>query len=446
MSRKIVVLHGTNYWSMGDLGLMIALINSLNREFNKPKITILSVFAKQPRPTGQTFDTSQLGVEEKPGLTLYPLGNKYRLYQNTVIFARTTLVFLYLLVRRLLGIKLTIPHSLADSVNALCEADLIISKPGGFLYDYGESVIPAPHQLLTILAATLTGKPVVIYAHSIGPFTRPTFNWLVRTIINRTQLVIVRDKPSLDECQKVLRLRRARIELTADEAFLLEGPYRKVGREHLNSMRVPNGLPLVGFTVVNWYFPSANNPAQCKDGYLQTIAQLIDYINSRYGAIVVVFPFVLRGGYGHAQDDEEVTERVHRLVGNRDMVYICRQTDPSIVKSIQSEMEVFVGSRMHSNIFALSSLVPALAISYLPKTNGMMSLLGLSDFVLDINSLQLTDLQALFDRLWKDRTEIRARLTKIIPEVRAKARQNARMTKDLLENSHLYEKSETKIK
>lgn len=299
MSTRIVVLHGTTYWSMGDLGLMIALIHSLQWELNQPEITILSPFTNRSRPAGQSFDIAQLGVVEKPGLTLYPRQTGGRLYASAIISARAILALFYLLVRRLMDIRPIMPRDLADSVNTLYEADLIISKPGGFLYDYGESHIPAPHQLLTILAATLTGKPVVVYAQSIGPFNRPRFYGLVRFVLDRTRLILVRDAPSVEECRKTLGLRRVCIELTADEAFLLTGDNKAVG-DRLNAIGVPPDVPLIGLTVLNWYFPAASDPQLGKARYIQTVAGLIDYINNHYGAHVVMFPFVLAGGYGHA--------------------------------------------------------------------------------------------------------------------------------------------------
>ena len=99
------------------------------------------------------------------------------------------------------------------------------------------------------------------------------------------------------------------------------------------------------------------------------------------GAQVVLFPFVLEGGYDLG--DEKITNNVYKKISDyeRHNVYICRQTNPMIIKSMMECLTILIGSRMHSNILALSVATPVLAISYLPKTNGIMDMLGLADWV-----------------------------------------------------------------
>jgi colanic acid/amylovoran biosynthesis protein len=80
-------------------------------------------------------------------------------------------------------------------------------------------------------------------------------------------------------------------------------------------------------------------------------------------------------------------------------------------------MAVFVGTRMHSNIFALSQYVPAMAISYLPKTTYIMESLELSDYVVDITIVNTSHLCKLFDLLWEHRSALKGHLEEKIPTV-----------------------------
>ena len=72
---------------------------------------------------------------------------------------------------------------------------------------------------------------------------------------------------------------------------------------------------------------------------------------------------------------------------------------PGELKYFISKMNYFIGTRMHSNIFALSSNVKTIAIAYEPKTLGIMSMLGLSKYVLSINNINSHDLSVLFDQI-----------------------------------------------
>ena len=55
-------------------------------------------------------------------------------------------------------------------------------------------------------------------------------------------------------------------------------------------------------------------------------------------------------------------------------------------------MDYFVGTRMHSNIFATSMCVPTTAIAYEKKTNGIMETVGLENYIIEIDDITSSDL------------------------------------------------------
>jgi colanic acid/amylovoran biosynthesis protein len=85
---------------------------------------------------------------------------------------------------------------------------------------------------------------------------------------------------------------------------------------------------------------------------------------------------------------------------------------------------------MHSNIFALSLGVPTLAISYQPKTDGIMAQLGLGAFVLPITGLSPGHLWQAFDHLRESAGEVREKLRRVIPEQTARAEVAGRLIAD----------------
>jgi colanic acid/amylovoran biosynthesis protein len=94
------------------------------------------------------------------------------------------------------------------------------------------------------------------------------------------------------------------------------------------------------------------------------------------------------------------------------------------VKALCGEMDFFIGTRMHSNLFALSMGVPAIAIGYQPKSLGIMRQLGLERWVIPWEGVTLERLQAGFEDLVQKAEEVRAELSRKLPEMISSARLN----------------------
>ncbi len=78
---------------------------------------------------------------------------------------------------------------------------------------------------------------------------------------------------------------------------------------------------------------------------------------------------------------------------------------------------------MHSNIFALSHLVPVIAVGYLHKHRGIAELVGIPEWVCDIRQLDADRLTTRLEALWEQREALEAYLQTVIPVLKAQARQ-----------------------
>ena len=97
------------------------------------------------------------------------------------------------------------------------------------------------------------------------------------------------------------------------------------------------------------------------------------------------------------------------------VVFIEEPLPPALLKSACGLMDVFLATRMHSGVFALSAGVPTLAVGYLSKTRGIMETLGLQKWVLEIESLEEEVLWATLQALWEERHAVRRHLIERIP-------------------------------
>ncbi len=82
---------------------------------------------------------------------------------------------------------------------------------------------------------------------------------------------------------------------------------------------------------------------------------------------------------------------------------------------------------MHSNIFALSEGVPVLAIGYLYKTRGMMQMLQLDEWVLDINEINGHKLVSRLDAAWFQRNYLKVHIQQQMPSVTKQIQQAIEM-------------------
>jgi len=100
------------------------------------------------------------------------------------------------------------------------------------------------------------------------------------------------------------------------------------------------------------------------------------------------------------------------------------------LQAAYGQMDLFIGTRLHSNIFALTAGTPVLAIAYYYKTHGVMQMLGLSDWTIDIAAVDSETLTGLLEKLWSHRQEIHLHLASKLPEVQQQARSVARLIRE----------------
>jgi colanic acid/amylovoran biosynthesis protein len=108
---------------------------------------------------------------------------------------------------------------------------------------------------------------------------------------------------------------------------------------------------------------------------------------------------------------------------NRRVRLIEQPAAPALLKSAYGLMDIFIGTRMHSNIFALSSGVPVLAIAYRHKTLGIMQMLGLEEWNIDIQEVNGSLLAERLAALWEQREAVRAYLRQALPALIESSRQ-----------------------
>jgi colanic acid/amylovoran biosynthesis protein len=297
-------------------------------------------------------------------------------------------------------VSLPLPRRFRAVIDAYVEADLVIAAGGGYLYTTsalrGNVVLLT--NLLCFFFGVAVGKPVVLYAQSIGPFASALQERLVRCLVAKVDLIEVREQHSLRLTER-WRLTTP-VRLVADAAFLLQSDPPPATLE----MIFDEARLAVGMTVRRW-FREPNRQA----AYEAHMAGFVRWLAEERDAAVVLLPQVT---YVEGRDDDR--ETAHRVVAGAGGHGSIRVVDDELtagqIKWLCGRADAFVGTRMHSNIFALSSGVPTLAIAYQPKTSGIMTELGLERWVVPIEEIDETGLRRIFDQLVGCRAEIESAL------------------------------------
>ncbi len=305
------------------------------------------------------------------------------------------------------------PRTIVDKLRTYESSDLVIACGGGYLLTTTasrklERVMRHSDLLFVALEFALAKvfeKPYILYNQSIGPFHSSADERLVRSMLEGASAIFCREELTFARLQD---WGLSNIRPCADAAFALEA---RVGAMPA-ALKPGIGEGAVGLTV------RACLPAQQQAKYETEIRRFLTRYLRRHDSTRAFFlPQVIYSKVG--DDDRVVARRVHaglpRDVRSR-VILIEAEFHPGELKAHIAELDLFIGTRMHSNIFALSSLVKTVAISYEPKTEGIMRMLGMSEYVLPAAELRAEGLLAMVERL-EDDQRYHERLRRVLAHV-----------------------------
>ena len=300
-----------------------------------------------------------------------------------------------------------LPKGARRELEALQSANLVVSLGGGYIRgtDGVEGDLSVYLVLLPIILAERLGTPVLLAPQSFGPFSNDRQRHAVTGALSGATKVFVREDTSMQVLLE-LGVPAERIERAVDSGFAFTGNGSMNWRGRLAASKAD---VVVGLTARRWL------AAEGQAAYERSLATFIDHIHDAYPDFrVVLIPQVMSA---YQQDDDRIVERriasncsaerrpilIHDVDGHRDL------------KDLYSMLDILVGTRFHSVVFALTSRVPCLAVEYEHKTGGIMRELGLDHWVLKMENLASTALISRFEELVREQRSYREYLDEVIP-------------------------------
>lgn len=416
MHILVINLHSSK--NLGDAAITDETVRQLRANFSDARIT-LAMNDPSSHPGGENLDI--VGSFKS---WIYSIDKDRREHWHVpafpyYLFCAVAALTTHGLFRR--PLFLTRDPDKIQLLQAYFDADLVISCGGNVLYTKRHLAVSFFWIVFSTLFAYYAGKPLYMFPQSIGPFANSLHRHLARFVLSRMRLILVRDPLSL-QFVKTVALPDVPCYQVPDAAFgLCPGalPTDVAWLRRSEELRL-TGIPQVGITTINWGGQNPRFDGQVR--YEEVLIELIRYITIEMEGHVFLFSQVV--GPSLAEDDSRVARRIlNRMTASSSRItYVNEVHFPSQLMAAYGCMDFVVGTRMHSNIFALCAAVPVIAIGYMSKTRGIMRSLGLEKWTCDIETVNGPDLVALFRRGWENRQEIVAYLQTCMPEVRRAAR------------------------
>ncbi|WP_256686324.1 polysaccharide pyruvyl transferase family protein [Halococcus qingdaonensis] len=305
------------------------------------------------------------------------------------------------------------------------DADLVISTGGMFLTG---NYFPDKYAVLwELLFAKALGKTVALYAQTIGPFENETVRSRACWVLNRVDLITTRDAESKSLLEDI-GVTETPIEFTADAAFTMTDdppepkPIQRITENGPD--KASSDALAVSISVRTWGYIDREGG---QDAYERVIAETADWLIDEHDANVR-FLSTCTGWAGYHTDDRipalSIIDQMSH--GGSDRVSVDTQEYTTHeLRDRYGQMDLHIGTRMHSNILAMLAETPVVAIAYEFKTKGLMRQFGLEDYLCDINAVDADSLTTMVDNAFSNRDELAEQIANQLPEQQTQSRKTA---------------------
>jgi len=275
-----------------------------------------------------------------------------------------------------------------------------------------------PHKL--IQKSFFFKKPAVLFPSSMGPFPGGFKRNLSLLGLSKFDVVMARDTVTYQYFQD---LKIKNIKLLPDIAFALDPAPESRISEILSIEKLPVGRQYIGLNVsqlLNRLFREKGL------NYIDFMKNLIISLK-QYDCHIILIPHQiypaflknesLEGQMFGGDDRIAVQEILKNFNGLQNCSPILGDYNAREMKGIIGKCEIMINGRLHSTVGALSMCVPSVIMQYSHKAGGVMDHLGMKNCVWDIND-SVESLLKIIDMIWRDRSEIKNRLSQQMVEVR----------------------------
>lgn len=239
----------------------------------------------------------------------------------------------------------------------LRKSQLFVNGGGSLMQDVTSSR-SLMFYLFTLKAAKLSGCKIIMYGCGIGPITKEANKKIAARVLNNTPDAITLRDSSSKALLDSMGVDKPEISLSADPTVNLGRASEAKVRGVFLAENIPAEEKKIGFCLRNWKTPLNE----------EAVIAAAEYAYNKYGLTPVFVPIETPRD---AELGQKICDRLNVLG------YACqnRYTVEELIGMLGS-MELVVGMRLHSLIFATAGGTPVVGISYDVKVDSFIKDIG----------------------------------------------------------------------
>ncbi|MBN1647465.1 MAG: polysaccharide pyruvyl transferase family protein [Spirochaetales bacterium] len=271
------------------------------------------------------------------------------------------------------------------------QSELVFST-GGTYFTENYNIFP---RLSALLLANAFKKRIVLLPQTVSFSRKPVRKMFLRFVLRRAEYIIARDKQTVEHLVGN-RIPAEKIIPSADIVFLNSNNLSK----SKSKKQISGKTKLkIGISVREWnYF---KNKKTGQEQYYQAVLRFVQEIIGTTDA-EITFVSTCQGIPEYRYNDARVASDIlagSGLEGNTRIKVISEFCNLDMLNKIITGFDLTISTRFHFALLSITNNVPTIPIAYEKKTAETFEALGLSDYVLHIDSLSANDLISEYKKL-----------------------------------------------
>jgi polysaccharide pyruvyl transferase CsaB len=305
----------------------------------------------------------------------------------------------------------------SEIIKQLKQSDLLLMGGGSLLQD-ATSPRSVIYYLGIVTIAKLLNKPVIFFAQGFGPISHQISKTLIRMVVNKVDVITVRDERSAEDMQQLGVTRP--IQVTADPAVTIDPRHvdLTLGQKHL-VVHPHKEQRSVAISIRPW---------KNEQAYKKEIAKMADELITK-GWTVYFLPMQFPSDIAPSED-------IRRHMKETGVVLLNEKMSFHEIISFIGNMDFVIGMRLHSIIIAAVLGIPCVGISYDPKIDRFLDRVGL-DVAGKIQSLTYQELSETVNKNLNQLDDVKRNLEGHMQVLVQQAELSSQLAIDLLnQNQH----------
>lgn len=279
------------------------------------------------------------------------------------------------------------------------------------------------------------GKPFAYLPQAWGPFQGPVVQELTRRACASANLVYARDTISREHLEAVLDS-TTNIEQAPDIAFLFQSAPN--GDELIRELGLDPSQPIAAISPNMRVYERTDGEGEANH-YCAALVRVGRELQVR-GAQLLLVPHEIMPPHKDRLDDRYLCGLLAGILDSAEVAAVTVDRKAEDLKAMIGVCDIMLGSRFHALIAALSSGVPAVAVGWAHKYPELLGEFGMEHLVFDHDSLTPEALEEAVINVWEARTDVRAEIERLLPEVKARSASVFDQVATLFDSIHLHQK------